>query len=75
MFKSGDKVRVRKDLNTEDKYYTEDKCFVDMATKEMLQYRGKEVTIAQESEYIPKAYLIYEDKKVWLWVYDMFEVE
>jgi len=75
MFKIGEKVKVKENLNTEDKYYTERKNFVDVATHDMLKLRGQEVTIAGEELSIPGAYRIQEDGKVWLWVYDMFEVE
>lgn len=63
-FKVGDKVRVRKDLEV-DKWYGD-----DSVVDEMLQMRGKEVTI---SRIINSEYKILEDFGGWCWTDEMFE--
>ena len=46
-FKVGDKVRVRSDLNGNDKYYNEDKSTCDCCVDEIIDLRGKVVTIKE----------------------------
>lgn len=64
----GDKVRVRRDLESR-KY--EGTPYGDSVTKEMLAFRGKTVTI---KECFQKYYL-EEDNQRWYWVDGMFEDE
>jgi len=46
-FKVGDKVMVRSDLNENDRYYNENKETWDDCVSEMIDLRGKTVTIKE----------------------------
>lgn len=71
MFKIGDKVRVREDLQPYKLYTMKGNSGgVAVAIGSMLNYRGKTVTIAQGSNL---SYLIAEDDGCWIWVDGMFE--
>lgn len=71
-YKVGDKVRVRKDLSDDKRYYSEDKKTWDDAAPPMIKYAGKIVTIAGVNDKVGK-YDIEEDNKEWNWTDEMFE--
>ena len=63
-YKVGDKVKVRKDLEVDKRYGTEE--FIE----EMEEYKGKIVTIDTVNE---DDYYIEEDKQSWSWTEEMLE--
>lgn len=65
-YKKGDKVRVRTDLVLGEDY---DKM---QFVREMVEYKGKEVTIADVYHYDPLRYEIEEDDCGSWWTNDMF---
>lgn len=67
-YKVGDKVRVRKDLKTGERYYSADKGYSDQAAPQMLKMAGKEVTISYA---YGECYRIKECD--WNWTDEMFE--
>ena len=68
-YKVGDKVRVRKDLKTGERYYSADKQYDDGIVHEMLKMAGKIVTI--KGCYKNHCYTIEEFG--WNWTDEMFE--
>lgn len=67
-YKVGDKITIKPDLNTE---MQSDNLFV---VDEMLEYAGKETTIAKVDEY--GDYFLDIDDKVWYWAEEFFaEIE
>lgn len=67
MYKIGDKVKIRTDLEIY-KSYSNGYSFIP----EMDTYRGKIATITNIS---PNSYLIDLDNEAWAWVDDMFETK
>ena len=64
-YKVGDKVKIRKDLIEGTEYGGEG--FVD----DMMQFRGKEVTI--QKVIFDREYILLEDTEKWYWTEEMFE--
>lgn len=64
-YKVGDKVKVRKDLIEGTDYGGEG------VVEEMLEFRGKEVTI--QKVMFDREYVILEDRDNWYWTEEMFE--
>lgn len=69
-YKVGDKVRVRKDLKVNSRYYSADKKHSDVAVDEMVKLAGKTVTVEKTYNKIGK-YSIKEANYVW--TDEMFE--
>ncbi|MGN0655230.1 MAG: hypothetical protein ACI4KR_00410 [Ruminiclostridium sp.] len=73
LYKAGDKVLVKPDLNLEDEYYMSDKSEYDYVSEEMLEYAGKVVTISEAYDF---GYHIEEladdDDDEWIWTDEMF---
>jgi len=67
-YKIGDKVKVKCSLREDVDYYMEGRFKFDRATADMLDYRGKKVTIAQ---YAAGKYKIEGSNR--FWTDEMFE--
>lgn len=65
-FKVGDKVKIRRDLSSDNNYMLS-------VTDTMAKYRGEIMTIKKIDITYPKSYLLEEDRCNFNWTEDMFE--
>lgn len=69
-FQVGDRVRVRKDLNSMTTYYNYNRTEHNIAAPGMVQLAGEIVTIESCTA---GQYKVKEDKEKWFWIDEMFE--
>ena len=69
-YKIGDKVRVKDNLEVGKMYFMSNMPEFDSVEREMLKFKGKEVTISSYTG--DGKYIIEEDGGVWNWTDEMF---
>lgn len=69
-YKIGDKVRVKDNLEVGKMYFMSNMAEFDSVEREMLKFKGKEVTISSYTD--SKKYCIKEDDEKWCWTDAMF---
>ncbi len=68
LYKKGDRVVVRPDLNGNDTYHMSDQDMWNVATEEMVALAGRVVTIS----HVGRQYEVEEDPCGWDWTDEMF---
>lgn len=72
LYKVGDKVVIKTDLNTDEDYYmsdSEEYCYV---TEEMLKFTGRIATITDATPYGYHIAECDDEDSSWLWTDEMF---
>lgn len=72
LFKRGDIVKVRKDLQPLTNYFMLLTRRSNTVVDQMFKFLGQEVQILETHEW---GYSIYEDSEMWTWTDEMFELE